>query len=59
VQRSPYLGGPALGQPEAFIQAQDGMFDQAGNIGTGAKKFLLEWMVRYATWVKLHSTGSF
>lgn len=28
-----YLDVPTLGQPEAFIQAKDGVFDEAGGIG--------------------------
>ena len=48
------LDVPTLGQPEAFIQAKDGLFDGAGNIGAGSKKFLQNWMDRYAVWVKMH-----
>ncbi|MDP2694912.1 MAG: NAD(P)H-dependent oxidoreductase [Gallionella sp.] len=44
-----------LGQPEAFIQVKDGLFDEAGNIGTGSKKFLQNWMDQYVAWVKKHS----
>ena len=43
-----------LGQPEAFIQAKEGLFDPAGNIGTDSKAFLLSWMDRYVVWVKKH-----
>ena len=50
-----YLDVPTLGQPEAFIQAKEGLFDQAGNIGTDSKKFLQEWMDRYVAWVKQHA----
>src|SRR3982751_5442940 len=35
-----YLNMPTLGQPEAFIQAQEGLFDEAGNIGPGSQAFL-------------------
>src|ERR1035437_8264035 len=45
---------PTLGQPEAFIQAKDGLFDEAGNIGENSRKFLQGWMDKYATWVKMH-----
>jgi chromate reductase len=45
-----------LGQPEAFIQAKEGLFDQAGNIGPDSKAFLLGWMDRYVAWVKKHAT---
>ncbi|MFI4939674.1 MAG: NADPH-dependent FMN reductase [Burkholderiales bacterium] len=50
-----YLDVPTLGQPEAFIQAKDGLFDQAGNIGEGSKQFLQTWMERFEAWVKLHA----
>ncbi len=49
-----YLDMPTLGQPEAFIQAKDGLFDDAGNIGDGSKKFLQGWMDKYVAWVKKH-----
>ena len=47
-----YLDVPTLGQPEAFIQANEGLFDSAGNIGPGSKSFLQGWMDRYVAWVK-------
>ncbi|OGS99560.1 MAG: NADPH-dependent FMN reductase [Gallionellales bacterium RIFCSPLOWO2_12_FULL_59_22] len=50
-----YLDIPTLGQPEAFIQVKEGLFDEAGNIGAGSKPFLQNWMDRYAAWVKKHT----
>ena len=50
-----YLDVPALGQPEIFIQAKDGLFDEAGDIGAGSRKFLQNWMDRYVAWVKKHA----
>ncbi|HEX6928539.1 MAG TPA: NAD(P)H-dependent oxidoreductase [Gammaproteobacteria bacterium] len=50
-----YLDVPTLGQPEAFIQVQEGLFDDAGDIGAGSRKFLQGWMDRYVAWVKMHS----
>lgn len=50
-----YLDAPTLGQPEAFIQAKDGLFDEEGNIGAGSKQFVQDWMNRYAEWVKKHA----
>ena len=50
-----YLNVPTLGQPEAFIHAKEGLFDAAGNIGEGSKKFLQGWMDRYVDWVKKHA----
>ncbi|OPY72586.1 MAG: NADPH azoreductase [Syntrophorhabdus sp. PtaU1.Bin058] len=49
-----YLDVPTLGQPEAFIQAKEGLFDEAGNIGANSKGFLQGWMDRYVAWVKKH-----
>jgi chromate reductase len=47
-----YLDVPTLGQPEAFIQAREGLFDPSGNIGADSKAFLQSWMDRYVAWVK-------
>mgnify|MGYP006331639787 FL=1 len=35
-----YLDMPTLGQPEAFIQMKDGLFDASGAVGEGSRKFL-------------------
>jgi len=50
-----HIDVPTMGQPEAFIHAKDGLFDEAGNIGEGSKKFLLSWMDHYVAWVKKHA----
>ena len=50
-----YLDVPTLGQPEAFIQAKDGLFDADGNIGPDSKKFLQSWIDQYLAWVKKHT----
>ena len=50
-----YLDVPTLGQPEAFIQAKEGLFDPAGNIGADSREFLQGWMDRYVAWVKQHA----
>jgi len=50
-----YLDVPALGQPEAFIHAKEGLFDSNGNIGPDSRKFLQDWMDRYVAWVKKHA----
>ena len=47
-----YLDVPTMGQPEAFIHAKEGLFDDAGNIGEDSKKFLHDWMLKYTAWVK-------
>ena len=49
-----YLDVPTLGQPEAFIQAKEGLFDADGNIGADSKKFLQGWVDHYIAWVKKH-----
>ena len=53
-----YLDVPTLGQPEAFIQAKEGLFDASGSIGSASKKFLQDWMDRYVAWVKKHARTS-
>lgn len=50
-----YLDMPTLGNPEAFIQAKDGLFDDAGNIGAASVTFLQDWMDHYVAWVKQHT----
>ncbi|MBL8300260.1 MAG: NAD(P)H-dependent oxidoreductase [Rhodanobacteraceae bacterium] len=49
-----HLNMPTLGQPEAFVQAKDGLFDADGNIGVASRAFLQGWMDGYVSWVKLH-----
>jgi chromate reductase len=49
-----YLDVPTLGQPEVFIQAKDGLFDGAGNIGDGSRKFLQNFMDQYVGWIRSH-----
>ncbi len=50
-----YLDMPTLNQPEAFVQAKDGLIDGDGNIGADSRKFLQGWMDRYLAWVKKHA----
>ena len=50
-----YLDMPTLGQPEVFIHAKDGLFDDAGNIGAASRDFLQKWMDSYVAWVKKHT----
>jgi chromate reductase len=38
-----------MGQPEAFIQVKDGLFDDSGNIGDDSRVFLQNWMNQYVT----------
>ena len=50
-----HLDAPTMGQPEAFIQAKEGLFDESGNLGANSKKFLQNWMDKYIDWVKKHT----
>lgn len=50
-----YLDMPTLGQPEAFIHAKDGLFDDDGNIGAASRDFLQAWVNRFADWVRKHA----
>lgn len=50
-----YLDVPTLGQPEAFIQAKDGLFNPDGSIGEGSRQFVQGWMDKYVAWVKRHA----
>ena len=49
-----YLDVPVLGQPEAFIQAKDGLFDADGSIGQASHAFLQGWMDKYTAFVGQH-----
>ncbi|MCE5184829.1 MAG: NAD(P)H-dependent oxidoreductase [Planctomycetaceae bacterium] len=51
-----YLDMPTMGQPEAFLQVREGMFDPDGSIGQGSREFLLNWMNHFVSWVKKHNT---
>lgn len=53
-----YLDMPTLGQPEGFIQAKEGLFNEAGDIGEASRKFLQGWMDRYLAWVERHTDGA-
>jgi chromate reductase len=50
-----YLDAPTLGQPEAFIQAKEGLFDADGGIGPASRQFVQSWVDRYVAWVKQHA----
>lgn len=47
-----YLDVPALGQPELFLQAKEGLFAEDGSIGEKSKAFLQGWMDKYVAFVK-------
>ena len=50
-----YLDVPLLGQPEMFIQAKDGLFNEDGSIGAASHDFVKGWLHRYVEWVKKNS----
>jgi chromate reductase, NAD(P)H dehydrogenase (quinone) len=50
-----YLDVPTLGQPEAFIQAKDDLFDANGQIGAHSKTFMQAWVDQYIAWVVRHA----
>ena len=50
-----YLDVPTLGQPEAFIQAREDLFDASGRIGETSRSFLQGWMDQYVDWIKQHA----
>ena len=49
-----YLDMPVLGQPEAFIQNKEGLFDDKGHVAEGSKQFLQGWVEKYVAWVRQH-----
>lgn len=50
-----YLDMPTLGQPEAFIQNKEGLFDDKGHVGEQSREFLKGWIEKYVAWVKSHA----
>jgi chromate reductase, NAD(P)H dehydrogenase (quinone) len=52
-----YLEVPTLEQPEAYIQAKDGLFDADGSIGQASREFLQGWVDRFVVFVKQHNAS--
>lgn len=50
-----YLDVPTLGQPEAFIQMREGLFDESGGFAGDSRKFFKTWMDRYVAWIDKHA----
>ncbi|HEY1227237.1 MAG TPA: NAD(P)H-dependent oxidoreductase [Ramlibacter sp.] len=51
-----YLDMPTLGQPEAFVQNKEGLFDDKGHVAVEAtREFLKGWVEKYVAWVKAHA----
>ena len=53
-----YFDVPTMGQPEAFIQIKDGLFDADNNISPISKDFLQNWVYRYIFWIKKHASNN-
>ncbi|HVR53348.1 MAG TPA: NAD(P)H-dependent oxidoreductase [Pseudorhodoferax sp.] len=52
-----YLDVPTLGQPEAFVQAKDGLFEADGSLGEASRAFLQGWVDKYLAWVRSHAAA--
>ncbi len=50
-----YLDMRVMGQPEAFIQMAEGLFDEDGGAGPASGKFLQDWVDHFAAWVREHA----
>ena len=51
-----YLDMPTLGQPEAFVQNKEGLFDDKGHVAVeSTREFLKGWVEKYVAWVKAHT----
>ena len=54
-----YLDMPTLGQPEVFIHAKPGFFDDTGRIADDeSRAFVQTWVDTFVAWVKAHATAS-
>lgn len=47
-----YLDVYLLGQPEAFLQYNDALFNADGTIGPKSEKFLQNWLQSFFNWIK-------
>ncbi|WP_457096955.1 NADPH-dependent FMN reductase [Lysobacter sp. P5_B9] len=50
-----YLDVATLGQPEAFLHAKEGFFDDDGNIGAASREFVQGWMDKYVAFIRAHA----
>jgi chromate reductase len=54
-----YLHMPTLGQPEVFLQANEGFFDGSGGIANDrTRQFLQGWMDSYIAFVRHHQSAA-
>ena len=49
-----YLDMPTLGQPEAFIQYNEGLFNDDGSIGPDSAEFVGQWVEAFTAFVNSH-----
>ncbi|MBP9721909.1 MAG: NAD(P)H-dependent oxidoreductase [Gammaproteobacteria bacterium] len=47
-----YLDMPTMSQPEAYLHIKEDFFTPDGQIGPNSKKFIQDWLSKYADWVK-------
>lgn len=47
-----YLDMPTMGQPEAYIQQTDALYDKDGGFGEASRDFVQGWMDAYVAWVR-------
>ncbi len=47
-----YLEVATMTQPEAYIHAREGFFDDAGNLGEASRPFVQKWVDAYCAWVR-------
>lgn len=53
---SPAPAVKRIKQPEVFLQATDGFFDDKGGFANDStRKFLQDWMKRYVAWIRKHA----
>jgi chromate reductase len=48
-----YLDMPTLGQPEAFLHAKEGFFNDDGQVNESSRKFLQTWVDAFVEWIGL------
>jgi chromate reductase len=49
-----YLDMPTLGQPEAFLHAKEGFFEEDGRVTASSRKFLQTWVDSFVAWMDSH-----
>lgn len=47
---------PVLPQPEVFLHAHDGFFDDDGNVAADVQPLLQRWIFRFQDWVRMHAS---